>query len=121
VAKKEDGSLNDQVVREMLWELYELSFHLELKALNRGLSTAQGLKDIIEHEEIVNKCFTRGDSLNFKLTLPEIPVSNTGLASDDLKECGPYIVALAHLITGWTVEISKVIKDLAFARELAIQ
>jgi hypothetical protein len=119
VAKKEDGSLDDQVVREMLWELYELSFRLELKALDRGLSTAQGLEDIIERDEKMNKCFAGGDGMNFVLTLPEIPVSNAGLASDGLEERGPYIVALARLMTGWTVGIPKVIEDLAFARELS--
>jgi len=53
VAKKENGSLDDEVVREMLWELYELSFHLELRGLDRELSLVEGWEDIIEHEEMV--------------------------------------------------------------------
>ena len=119
VVKNEDGSLGDQVVREMLWELYELSFRLELQALDKGLSMARGWEAIIEREEMVNKCFAGGDSSNFGLTPPVIPVSNAGLASDDLEERGPYIVALARLMMGWTVGRPKALDDLAYAPDLS--
>jgi hypothetical protein len=119
VAKKEDGSLDDQVVREMLWELYELSFRLVLRALDRGLSLAVTLEDIDRREEMVNRCFAGGDTPDFQLTPPLIPMSNAGLASDDIEERGPHIVALARLMVGWTVGKPKAIEDLAFARELS--
>ncbi|KIM72643.1 hypothetical protein PILCRDRAFT_93380 [Piloderma croceum F 1598] len=116
LAKKEDGSLDDEVVREMLWELYELSFRLELRALDRGLSMTQSLEDIDEWEEMVKRCFAGGDGLGFELTLPVIPVSNAGLASNDLQERGPYIMALARLMT---VGKPKAIEELAFVQELS--
>jgi hypothetical protein len=119
VVKKEDGNLDDEVVREMLWELYELSFRLELRALDRELSYAEGWEDVIEREEMVNKCFAGGDGHDFELSPPVIPVLNAGLAGDDLEERRPYIVALARLMTRWVVGKPKIIEDLAFARELS--
>jgi hypothetical protein len=119
VARKENGSLDDEVVREMLWELYELSFRLELRALDRELSYAEGWQDVFEREEMVNRCFAGGDGPDFVLSPAVIPVSNAGLASDDLEERGPYIVTLARLMTRWVVGKPKIIEDLAFAPELS--
>jgi hypothetical protein len=119
VAKKEDGDLDDQVVREMLWELYELSFRQELRALDRELSMAEGWEDVIEREEMVNKCFCGGDGPEFDLTPPEIPAVNVGLASEDIQERWPYIAALARLMGRWTVAKPKAFEDFSFDREVS--
>jgi hypothetical protein len=120
VVKREDGSLDDQVVREMLWELYELNFRLELRALDRELSMAEGWEDVIEREEMVNKCFAEGDRADFELSPPVIPASNMGLASDDLEARRPYILALARLMNRWHVGKAKVIEDLPYSsREIS--
>ena len=119
VRKKEDGSLEDEVVREMLWELYEISFRMELRGLDRELSMAQGWEDIIQREEMVNRCFAGGDADSFELSPPVIPISNAGLASDELEDRGPYIVALARLMARWAVGKPKIVEDLAFSPKLS--
>ena len=111
VAKKPDGSLDDQVVREMLWELYELSFRLELLALDKRMSRAETVDEVLDRQEKVNLCFAGGHSKNFMLFPPEIPVANAGLASDSIEGRRPFVVALARLMTGWKVRIPNVIQQ----------
>ena len=118
VVKKADGSLDDQVVREMLWELYELSFRLELQALDQKLSKADGVDEVLGRQAMVNMCFAGGRSANFMFYPPEIPVANAGLVSDELEERGPFIVSLARVMLRWQVPIPTTIQELASATNI---
>jgi hypothetical protein len=89
------------IMREILWELYELNFTYELQALDRraciGLNT-NDLTAVYERERIIMRCFP---FLTYKQPTKPMPTTNRGLASNNATERLPYLLQLAKLMSSW--------------------
>jgi hypothetical protein len=92
----------DDVVRQILWELYELNFAHELLSLDRracadlNLSNAEQL---LERQIKISRCFHVGSFRHIS-----IPLENHGLASDVLGSRYQYIKALLLVMKSWKGE-----------------
>ncbi|KAF9035802.1 hypothetical protein BJ165DRAFT_1533291 [Panaeolus papilionaceus] len=89
------------VVREILWELYELNFTYELQALDRrariGLDTGD-VNAVYQREVIIMRCFP---FLTYKQPTEPMPTMNRGLASNNATDRLPYLLQLAKLMSSW--------------------
>ncbi|KAF9042465.1 hypothetical protein BJ165DRAFT_1406112 [Panaeolus papilionaceus] len=83
------------VVREILWELYEL------QALDRraciGLDTGD-VNAVYQREVIIMRCFP---FLTYKQPTEPMPTTNRGLASNNATDRLPYLLQLAKLMSSW--------------------
>jgi hypothetical protein len=89
----------ENVVREILWELYELNFIHELQSLDRRacqnldlLSTSQ----LFDRQVEISQCFPI-DSFRHV----SIPSKNRGLADDDLDDRFKFVTPLAFIVNSW--------------------
>ncbi|KAF9037956.1 hypothetical protein BJ165DRAFT_1531862 [Panaeolus papilionaceus] len=91
------------VVREILWELYELNFTYELICLDRRACINLGSDDtsLYERELIIQKCFP---FLAYKMPTQPMPTTNRGLASDNPSERLTHVLQLAKLMSSWRGE-----------------
>jgi hypothetical protein len=85
------------VVREILWELYELNFRAELLALDARACSPTDAQDSAVRQELVCACFPSSSSA---LTV-EFLRSNEGLAADDWYDRLPYVLALCRVMSSW--------------------
>jgi hypothetical protein len=95
------------VVRQILWELYELNFTVEFLSLDRCACVGLDLSDdskLFERQTLISRCFAV-DAFKY-ICLPD---HNQGLAADRLQDRLPYLVSLAHVMRSW-----KGIKPAAF-------
>ena len=77
------------VVRQILWELYELNFIYEFISLDRRACENLDLTDneqLLEREYLISKCF----AVDAFKSVP-LPNRNCGLAADNLLERLPYL------------------------------
>jgi hypothetical protein len=82
----------ENVIRQILWELYELNFIHELVSLDRHACAELDLSDtaqLLDRQTKISRCFPIESFQHVA-----IPSRNCGLAADDLGECFPFIVAL---------------------------
>ena len=89
----------ENVVREILWELYELNFTYEFISLDRRACDNLDLMDsdqLLERESLISKCFV----LHTFKSIP-LPNRNYGLAADDLRERLPYLQRMVHVMMAW--------------------
>lgn len=98
-----DGEYPDaQIVKEVIWELCELNFRAELIRMDSLMSTHHTLDQQLARQEALVKCFADSSSTDLKMP-PSLPgVGGDGLGSKNLKYRGPFIMALADLMGGWT-------------------
>lgn len=87
------------VVRQILWELYELNFTYEFIALDRRACKNLDLMDnerLLERESLISKCFVID---TFKSA--PLPNHNCGLAADDLRDRLPYLREVVRVMMAW--------------------
>ena len=92
----------DDVVRQILWELYELNFIHELLSLDRRACANLDLSDVeklLERQIKISQCFRFGS-----LRYISIPLQNEGLASDMLKWRHEFIKELILVMKLWRGE-----------------
>jgi hypothetical protein len=89
----------ENVVREILWELYELNFIHELQSLDRracqnlDLSSASQLFD---RQVEISQCFPTSSFRHVS-----IPSENCGLANDDFDKRLQFVMALVFVMNSW--------------------
>jgi hypothetical protein len=89
---------HEDVVRQILWELYELNFIHELQSLDHRACADLDLSDtaqLIEREMKISRCFPINSFRHVT-----IPSENCGLAADDLGSF-PFVVELLHVMKSW--------------------
>ena len=87
------------VIRQILWELYELNFIYELVSLDRRACAELDTTDVsqlLERENKISQCFP-SDSFRHITFAPE----NRGLGADAFHERFHYIVNLFLVMKGW--------------------
>lgn len=94
--------LDIQLCQEVVWEVYEMEFHLELLTLDKcicpspqSLFTRQTFE--YEHIQLISHVF--GNSGNICITT--LPVENCGLAAVDLHACIPALEAFQCVLIRW--------------------
>jgi hypothetical protein len=92
----------DHIVREILWELYQLNFAYELLSLDRracrNLDTSDDLQ-LMQRQVIICECFSIDPFVS--RTLPD---RNCGLAADVIEERLPFILPLVRVMQSWKGE-----------------
>jgi hypothetical protein len=94
------------IVREILWELFELNFTHELLALDRRACKNLDLSHnsrLSERQDLISKCFSVGAFPHVS-----IPTRNCGLAANTLQERLPYVICLVHVMQSWKGNIPAV-------------
>ena len=89
----------EDVVRQILWELYELNFIHELQSLDHCACADLNISDtaqLLEQQMKISRCFPI-NSFRHVMILSE----NCGLAADDLNECFRFVVELLHVMKSW--------------------
>jgi hypothetical protein len=89
----------EDVVRQILWELYELNFIYELQSLDRRACADLDLSDtalLLERQMKISRCFPIN---SFRHVM--IPSENCGLAADNLSERFRFVVELFHIMKAW--------------------
>lgn len=89
----------DNIIREILWELYELNFTHELLALDRRACQNLDLShdsQLFERQDLISKCFPVGAFQHVS-----IPTRDCGLAADTPLERLPYVVHLVRVMQSW--------------------
>ena len=93
------GDLPPQnVVRQILWELYELNFAQEFVSLDRRACTKLDLSDkekLYERQSLISKCFVSNT-----LYAP-LPNSNCGLAAETIRDRFPYLQRMVYIMEAW--------------------
>ncbi|PBK70797.1 hypothetical protein ARMSODRAFT_974057 [Armillaria solidipes] len=93
---KEFGTLTENGKREILWEVAEMGFRLEVHALDQRASVAN-IKDEA-HSRDLGRCFPHG------LTHPacvDLGSANFGLAHPSWLERAPYLFSLRKVMRSW--------------------
>jgi hypothetical protein len=105
----------ENVVREILWELYELNFIHELQSLDRracqnlNLSSAEQL---FERQVEISQCFPTSSLFDRQIQISQcfptssfrhvsIPSKNRGLADDDFDIRFGFVTALVFVMNSW--------------------
>lgn len=93
----------DEVVREIIWELYELSFRVELLALDSLLmSKSMDSEGLAARQDRIGRLFYySGNQNNYNLLNIEFPPDNCGLSSWNIRGRKNSILILANLMIGW--------------------
>jgi len=92
----------DDIVRQILWELYEVNFIHELQSLDRRACTDVDLSNhtqLFERQIMISQCFHIS-------SFRPVPIlsENLGLAADDLDERFQFILALVLIMQSWKGE-----------------
>jgi hypothetical protein len=96
----------ESVVRQILWELYELNFIHELVSLDRRACAELDLSDtaqLLDRQTKISRCFPIESFRHVT-----IPSRNCGLAADNLGERFPFIVALFLVVKSWRGDQPKI-------------
>jgi hypothetical protein len=89
----------EAVVRQILWELYELNFSQEFASLDRRACTNLDLMDgekNYERQSLISRCFV-SNSLNYA----PLPNTNCGLAADTIQDRLPYLQRMVQIMDAW--------------------
>ena len=89
----------EDVVRQILWELYELNFIHELQSLDQRACADLNISDtaqLLEWQMKISRCFPIN---SFRHVM--IPSENCGLAADDLGERFRFVVELLNVMKSW--------------------
>lgn len=92
----------DDIVRQILWELYESNFIYELQSLDRLACASLDLSDtaqLVERQMMISRCFPINSFRHVT-----IPSGNCGLAANDLGERFPFVVELLDVVKSWRGE-----------------
>jgi hypothetical protein len=89
----------EDVVRQILWELYELNFIHELQSLDYRACADLDILDtvqLIKQQMKILRCF-----LFNSFRYVTIPSENCGLAANDLSKRFWFVVELLHVMKSW--------------------
>lgn len=92
----------EDVMRQILWELYELNFIHELQSLDRRACANLDLSNVeqlVDRQMKISRCFPINSFRHVT-----IPSENRGLAADDLSERFRFVVELLHVMRSWRGE-----------------
>ena len=99
----------ENVVREVLWELYELNFIHELQSLDRRACRNLDLQDsagLFERQIEISQCFQTSSFRHVP-----IPSENLGLADDDFDKRFRFITGLYFVVKSWKGEKPAMLAD----------
>jgi hypothetical protein len=88
-----------QIIREILWELYQLNFYFELLSLDRRACTDLIRSDnlqLIHRQALISECFPVDPFRSLSL-----PTRNCGLAGSEIEERLPFVLALVRVMQSW--------------------
>lgn len=89
----------DNVIREILWELYQVNFIHELLSLDRRACAELDLSNtaqLLERQNAIARCFPISSFRHVS-----IPLENCGLAADNLETRFGFITALILVMKSW--------------------
>ena len=89
----------EDVIREILWELYELNFIHELQALDRRACNNLDLSNatqLFSRQIDISQCFVTSSFRHVP-----IPSENLGLADDDFDKRFGFITGLVFVVNSW--------------------
>jgi hypothetical protein len=89
----------EDVVRQILWELYELNFIHELQSLDRRACADldfSNVPQLVERQMKISRCFPINSFRHVTISS-----ENRGLAADDLSERFRFVVELLHVMKSW--------------------
>jgi hypothetical protein len=89
----------DNIIREVLWDLYQLNFYYELLSLDRRACTRLTRSNsllLFHRQALISECFPVDP---FKST--SLPTRNCGLAGHDIEERLPFVLALVRVLNSW--------------------
>jgi hypothetical protein len=89
----------EDVVRQILWELYELNFIHELQSLDRRACADLDLSNVaqlLERQMKISRCFPINSFRHVTISS-----ENCGLAADDMSERFRFVVELLHVLKSW--------------------
>lgn len=92
----------ENVVREILWELYEVNFIHELLSLDRRACQDLDLSDatqLFDRETKISQCFHTSSFRHVS-----IPSENLGLADDDFDKRFQFVTPLVFVMNSWKGE-----------------
>lgn len=105
-----EQELSDEVVSEIMWELHELNFRLELLLLDqhlhpdvwRPLKSTNGTESQRTYRDLALRAvFPRVSGRPGNYFVTSIPNVNAGLASTDWRERAKHVYALRDVVLGW--------------------
>ncbi|KAH6865348.1 hypothetical protein BKA70DRAFT_1244851, partial [Coprinopsis sp. MPI-PUGE-AT-0042] len=94
--------LTPAITAEVLWELHEMGFRLELLALDQALAPEKWSSGSVSRELVIRKVFPSSDGKVAEFFVSSIPNRNQGLASFAWKERLQSISALRNLMLSWS-------------------
>ncbi|KAH6906265.1 hypothetical protein BKA70DRAFT_1429691 [Coprinopsis sp. MPI-PUGE-AT-0042] len=101
-SQQEATSIPDDVIAEVVWELMELGFRLELAHIDRSLARTQWeTEDSNREDQILNVFAREPDGAVGGFTLAAFPAQNGGLASSDIRERARATFALQEVVKSW--------------------
>jgi hypothetical protein len=107
----------ENIVREILWELYEVNFIHELQSLDRraceGLDLTSA-SQLFDREILISQCF-----LTSSFRHVSIPSANVGLADDDFDKRFRFVTGLAFVMNTWKGEKPDVLTGDLYRLQLA--
>ena len=87
------------ILREIIWELCEHSFHCELVLLDCCACTKLDIQngdELFNQQELISKYF-----VDLSVDIISIPSMNLGLAASNFQAWLPYILALVTVMRSW--------------------
>jgi len=85
------------VFQEILWELYELNFCLELVSLDQHANRDPVKVDLEICVQEILRCFSNTSGVS----VVTIPYANTGLIANDWRERLPFVLAFVGVMSCW--------------------
>jgi len=85
------------VFQEILWELYELNFHLKLSSLDKFTNRDLVKEDPVIYIKCLWSCFPPSSNLSFIM----IQYMNISLVTNDWREWVPFVLALVNMMSCW--------------------
>jgi hypothetical protein len=102
VTRDIEKCVSNRILSEVIWELYEVNFRLELLALDRVVNPSawaippDGNFNSVTRWHQFHSLFPDG-----KIVVESIPKTNDGFSAEKLEDRLPYLRALQMLLTTW--------------------
>jgi len=89
----------ENVVRQILWELYELNFAQEFVSLDRRACISLDMRDtevLYARQSLISKCFI-SNSINYA----PLPNTSCGLAAENILDRLPFLCRMVQVMGAW--------------------
>lgn len=99
-----DLAFHDGLIQEVVWDLYEHNFRLELLALDRCVIPRDGLNEasILARDYLVSDCFPRREFI-----FADFPKKDVGLGAKNWEDRKEYVEAFRVLLSAWPGEAGR--------------